>query len=39
MSNIHGLFSSSGRRATPNNNSDDEDNRYVGGIGAQGGGR
>lgn len=38
MSNIHGLFSSSGRRATPNNNSDDEDNRYVGGIGAQGGG-
>jgi hypothetical protein len=35
MSNIHGLFS--GRN--DNDDSDDENNRFVGGIGERGGGR
>ena len=32
MSNVHGLYSN-------DSGSDDENNRFVGGIGAQGGGR
>jgi hypothetical protein len=37
MSNIHSLFSN---RANDDDDDDDErENRYVGGIGAQGGGR
>jgi len=38
MPNIHGLFSGSGRSTPPDNGTNEEDNRFVGGIGAQGGG-
>ena len=42
MANIHGLFSNRGKKDDANNDDDDDDdanNRYVGGIGARGGGR
>lgn len=41
MANIHGLFSNRGKRDDENDDDDDDDanNRYVGGIGARGGGR
>jgi hypothetical protein len=40
MANVHGLFSNRGKRDDDNDDDDDEaNNRYVGGIGARGGGR
>ena len=41
MANVHGLFSNRGKRDDENDDDDDDDanNRYVGGIGARGGGR
>jgi hypothetical protein len=40
MANIHGLFSNRGKRDDENDDDDDDaNNRYVGGIGARGGGR
>lgn len=40
MANVHGLFSNRGKRDDENDDDDDEaNNRYVGGIGARGGGR
>lgn len=37
MSNVHGLFSN--KKDDDDDSHDERDNRFVGGIGAQGGGR
>lgn len=40
MANVHGLFSNRGKKDDENDDDDDDtNNRYVGGIGARGGGR
>ena len=40
MANVHGLFSNRGKKDDDNDDDDDDaNNRYVGGIGARGGGR
>ena len=40
MANVHGLFSNRGGKDDENDDDDDDaNNRYVGGIGARGGGR
>ena len=40
MSNVHGLFSGNNKKDSDDeDNKDDSNNRYVGGIGARGGGR
>ena len=38
MSNVHGLFSGNNKK-DDDDDKDDSNNRYVGGIGARGGGR
>ena len=39
MSNVHGLFSGNNKKDSDDEDKDDSNNRYVGGIGARGGGR
>ena len=39
MSNVHGLFSKKKDDDDDNDDVDESNNRYVGGIGARGGGR
>jgi hypothetical protein len=39
MSNVHGLFSNKNKDDDDDDDDDESNNRYVGGIGARGGGR